>query len=227
MDEPLHEGAGRAGLPSRKSKAPPPPRHEISACRRLSRSLCSECLIRVWVGVRVGVRVRVSSASPCAQECLCGRHGGSGLGQRALRRPLSAPDRASGCPELRPASDKQPLGPHECRPATSAFAFHTAACSRELSPTVCTLALLAGAWPSTRPLRTVTSGGSGMVAGRSGRGCSQVASVSRAPFAGRAICARGRVAPPNGTSTMARPEEAAKRRRLCSRSRRAAATYAR
>ena len=33
------------------------------------------------------------------------------LGQLALRRPLSAPDRASGRPELRPASANQPLGP--------------------------------------------------------------------------------------------------------------------
>eukprot|EP00964_Phaeocystis_antarctica_P052600 scaffold30807_cov48-Phaeocystis_antarctica.AAC.2 len=32
------------------------------------------------------------------------------LGQRALRRPLSASGRAPGCPELRPASATQPLG---------------------------------------------------------------------------------------------------------------------
>eukprot|EP00964_Phaeocystis_antarctica_P008953 scaffold4849_cov58-Phaeocystis_antarctica.AAC.7 len=42
---------------------------------------------------------------------LCGKQGGSDFGQLALRRPLSAPDRAPGCPELRPASAKQPLGP--------------------------------------------------------------------------------------------------------------------
>jgi hypothetical protein len=60
--------------------------------------------------------------------------------------------------------------------------FHMAECSRELRPTVCTAALSAGAWPSTRPMRTVTPGGSGMVAGRSGRGCSPAASVSRAPL---------------------------------------------
>eukprot|EP00964_Phaeocystis_antarctica_P070675 scaffold43060_cov56-Phaeocystis_antarctica.AAC.2 len=42
---------------------------------------------------------------------LCGKQGGSDLGQLALRRPLSAPDRASGYPELRPASANQPLGP--------------------------------------------------------------------------------------------------------------------
>ena len=33
------------------------------------------------------------------------------LGQRALRRPLSAPGRAPGCPEPRPASATQPIGP--------------------------------------------------------------------------------------------------------------------
>ena len=35
---------------------------------------------------------------------MCKKQGGSGFGQLALRRPLSALDRASGCPELRPAS---------------------------------------------------------------------------------------------------------------------------
>ena len=39
------------------------------------------------------------------------KQGGSGFGQLALRRPLSALDRASGCPELRPAPANQPLGP--------------------------------------------------------------------------------------------------------------------
>jgi hypothetical protein len=34
---------------------------------------------------------------------LCPGGGSSGLGQLALRRPLSAPDRAPGCSELRPA----------------------------------------------------------------------------------------------------------------------------
>ena len=33
------------------------------------------------------------------------------LGQRALRRPLSAPGRAPGCPEPRPASATQSIGP--------------------------------------------------------------------------------------------------------------------
>ena len=42
---------------------------------------------------------------------LCGKHGGSDLGQLAPRRPLPVPDRASGGPELRPASANQPLGP--------------------------------------------------------------------------------------------------------------------
>ena len=36
--------------------------------------------------------------------------GGSGLGQLALRSPLTAPGRAPGCPELLLASANQPLG---------------------------------------------------------------------------------------------------------------------
>ena len=46
---------------------------------------------------------------------LCRNQAGSAVGQLALRRPLSAPNHASGCPELRPASANQPLGP--CWPA--------------------------------------------------------------------------------------------------------------
>eukprot|EP00964_Phaeocystis_antarctica_P011033 scaffold6066_cov69-Phaeocystis_antarctica.AAC.4 len=42
---------------------------------------------------------------------LCGKQGGSDLGQLDLRRLLSAPEHASGCPRLRPASANQPLGP--------------------------------------------------------------------------------------------------------------------
>ena len=42
---------------------------------------------------------------------LGGKQGGSALGQLALRSLLSAPDRAPGCPELRPASSaNEPLG---------------------------------------------------------------------------------------------------------------------
>ena len=52
---------------------------------------------------------------------LCGKQGGSDLGQLALRRPLPVPERASGCPELRPASANQPLGPRW--PAISALFF--------------------------------------------------------------------------------------------------------
>ena len=40
-----------------------------------------------------------------------GNQGGSGFGQLALRRLLSAPAHASDCPELRPASANQPLVP--------------------------------------------------------------------------------------------------------------------
>eukprot|EP00964_Phaeocystis_antarctica_P147888 scaffold114599_cov67-Phaeocystis_antarctica.AAC.4 len=50
---------------------------------------------------------------------LCRNQAGSDLGQLALRWPLSAPDRAPGCPELRPASAHQPVGQPPHRPATS------------------------------------------------------------------------------------------------------------
>ena len=59
-------------------------------------------------------RTRPPSAS---RARLCGTQGGSELGQLALRRLVSAPGHASGCPTLRPASANQPLEPR--RPATS------------------------------------------------------------------------------------------------------------
>ena len=57
---------------------------------------------------------------PLQESTLCGKQRGSDLGQLALRRPRSAPNRAPGCSELRPASANQPLGPHYCWPAISA-----------------------------------------------------------------------------------------------------------
>ena len=42
---------------------------------------------------------------------LCRTQAGSAFGQPALRRLLSAPERASGCPKLRSASAHQQLGP--------------------------------------------------------------------------------------------------------------------
>ena len=53
----------------------------------------------------------VWSMGTVCRSHLCGKQGGSDLGQLALRRPPSAPDRASGYPELRPASANRPLGP--------------------------------------------------------------------------------------------------------------------
>ena len=47
--------------------------------------------------------------------------GGGGFGQLTLRRPLSAPGRALGRLELRPALADQPLGPHDCWPAMAAL----------------------------------------------------------------------------------------------------------
>eukprot|EP00964_Phaeocystis_antarctica_P010002 scaffold5453_cov58-Phaeocystis_antarctica.AAC.6 len=49
------------------------------------------------------------------------KQGGTGFGQLALRRLLSAPDHAPGCPKLRPASANQPNGLRW--PATQALVF--------------------------------------------------------------------------------------------------------
>ena len=58
---------------------------------------------------RVGLR--------CARAPLHVRNrAGAAFGQLALRRLLSAPEHAPGCPELRPASATQPVG--RCLPAT-------------------------------------------------------------------------------------------------------------
>ena len=48
---------------------------------------------------------------PSNAQPLCRNQAGSAVGQPALRRPLSAPEQAPGCPELRPASAKQSVGP--------------------------------------------------------------------------------------------------------------------
>ena len=81
---------------------------------------------RFRVRARVGVRVRSGSACrawpPRRPRAACASGSMWGIrrrrpGRLALRRPLSAQGRALGCPELRPASANQPLGPR--RPATS------------------------------------------------------------------------------------------------------------
>ena len=72
-----------------------------------------------------------SSCSGCSTLCrsreggcsLCRKQGGSDLGRLALRRPLSAPDHASGCSELRPSLANQPLGPRW--PAIIGLGFHS------------------------------------------------------------------------------------------------------
>ena len=58
------------------------------------------------------IRVRYKVARPSA-SWLC------------LRRPLSAPEHASGCPKLRPASANPPLGPRW--PAIQALVFEIGA----------------------------------------------------------------------------------------------------
>ena len=68
---------------------------------------------RVAVGVGASSEMLGSVIVPRYAE----NKGDSDLGQLALPRPLPAPDRAPGCPELRPASADQPLRPRW--PATS------------------------------------------------------------------------------------------------------------
>ena len=60
---------------------------------------------------QVQIFKRVFDVDAFTSQPLCGKQGGSDLGQLALRRPLPGTDRASGYPELRPASANQPLGP--------------------------------------------------------------------------------------------------------------------
>eukprot|EP00964_Phaeocystis_antarctica_P021447 scaffold11900_cov53-Phaeocystis_antarctica.AAC.1 len=52
---------------------------------------------------------------------------GSDLGKLAPQRPLSAPDRASGCATLRPASANQPLG-RLWHPGPSGLVFDALGC---------------------------------------------------------------------------------------------------
>jgi hypothetical protein len=72
-----------------------------------------------------------SAAAPSCGSCVGNKYdlqNKVALGQRALRRTLSAPDRAPGCPELRPASANPPswaaLAGHLCRVSTYTHA-HT------------------------------------------------------------------------------------------------------
>ena len=67
--------------------------------------------VRVRARVRVRVRVRVSNPIHGTARHPCRDQAGAGFGQLALRRLLSAPEHASGCPKLRPASANRPLVP--------------------------------------------------------------------------------------------------------------------
>ena len=69
-------------------------------------------------GTAAAAQQEPALATPSKQKPMW-KQGGSDLGQLALRRPLPAPDRAAGCPELRPASANQPLRPRW--PAISAL----------------------------------------------------------------------------------------------------------
>ena len=95
-----------------------------------------------------------------------GEQGGSDLGQLALRRLLSAPDHALGCPELRPATAISRLGSAgRPNPAFSTWPQHQA-CIAPPSP-LSSPRPLAGRPPAGRPLA-----GRAPVAGRfSGTGC--------------------------------------------------------
>ena len=66
---------------------------------------------------RAGAARRPGGAAPCQKQA------GTGCGQLALRRLLSAPEHASGCPELRPASGQPAawaaLAPKPYRPCVS------------------------------------------------------------------------------------------------------------
>ena len=77
------------------------------------------------VRVRVRVRVRIHAYADKNQLAQ------PSASLSALRRLLSAPEHASGCPELlRSASANQPLGPHQCWPATPALLSTQAAVPR-------------------------------------------------------------------------------------------------
>ena len=87
----------------------------MSGCN--SSALEAMHLVRVRVRFRARVRARVSAlevmhllAAAHEDEPRCRKQAGSGYGQLALRRLLSATDDASGCPRLRPASANLPLG---------------------------------------------------------------------------------------------------------------------
>ena len=86
----------------------------------------------------------------------CRKQGGTGLGQRALRRLLSAPDRALSCPMLRPASANRPLGPRECWPQSRPCFRHTRPPSK-CSPKN-TFSRCASPWHSVSGGRTLGGG---------------------------------------------------------------------
>ena len=94
-------------------------------------------------------------------------------GQLALRRPLSAPEHGLGCPELRPASANQPLGPRW--PARPGLAFDRAARLLASDSVVRTLPDVEGGARALRPrVRRARRSADGQV---------------RVPSRGRSICA--------------------------------------
>ena len=60
---------------------------------------CSSHRACSGLGLGLGLRGRVSiERDGCSHRGLCRKRGGAGFGQLALRRRLSAPEHASGCP---------------------------------------------------------------------------------------------------------------------------------
>ena len=87
-----------------EKEAPPPP--SAAECVKTARRVVAKHL---WLLAR---RSKSCQVDDLIEQVPGAMSKASRLfGQLALRRPLSAPDRASGYPELRPASANQPLGP--------------------------------------------------------------------------------------------------------------------
>ena len=63
------------------------------------------------MGRMTRTRTCATDSAHCSNQALVKMRRHRLRGQPALRRPRAAPSRASGCPEVRPASATQPLGP--------------------------------------------------------------------------------------------------------------------
>ena len=63
------------------------------------------------MGRMTRTRTCATDSARCSNQALVKMRRHRLRGQPALRRPRAAPSRASGCPEVRPASATQPLGP--------------------------------------------------------------------------------------------------------------------